>query len=212
MIAPGARPQLSLRGVRKSFPRRDGTSFVAIDDQSLDVGKGEFLVLLGASGCGKTTLLRCIAGLEQPDAGRIELNGSPVFDAASDIEVAPERRQIGMVFQSYALWPHMTVQENIAYPLQMRGTSRDQVSDAVARMLNAMNIAPLALQYPGQISGGQQQRVALARALVRGDDLILFDEPLSNVDAKVREHLRLRVAGPATRVRLHRSLCHARPG
>jgi iron(III) transport system ATP-binding protein len=191
MIAPGARPRLSLRGVRKSFPRRDGTSFVAIDDQSLDVGKGEFLVLLGASGCGKTTLLRCIAGLEQPDAGRIELNGSPVFDAASDIEVAPERRQIGMVFQSYALWPHMTVQENIAYPLQMRGTSRDQVSDAVARMLNAMNIAPLALQYPGQISGGQQQRVALARALVRGDDLILFDEPLSNVDAKVREHLRL---------------------
>lgn len=187
----GSRPRLSLQGVRKSFSRRDGTNFVAIDDLSLDVDKGAFLVLLGASGCGKTTLLRCIAGLEQPDAGRIELNGNAVFDAAARVEVAPERRQIGMVFQSYALWPHMTVQENVAYPLQMRKTSRDGVQDAVARMLKAMNIAPLAMQYPGQISGGQQQRVALARALVCGDDLILFDEPLSNVDAKVREHLRL---------------------
>jgi iron(III) transport system ATP-binding protein len=129
--------------------------------------------------------------LEQPDAGRIELGGSPVFDASAGIEVAPERRRIGMVFQSYALWPHMTVQENIAYPLQMRGTPRDRVRAEVGRMLKAMNIAPLALQHPGQISGGQQQRVALARALVCGDDLILFDEPLSNVDAKVREHLRL---------------------
>jgi iron(III) transport system ATP-binding protein len=191
VTAPAGQKRLSLRGVRKTFSRRDGTNFVAIDDLSLDVGQGEFLVLLGASGCGKTTLLRCIAGLEQPDAGRIELGGSPVYDAASGIEIPPERRQIGMVFQSYALWPHMTVQENIAYPLQMQGMSRDLARDAVGRMLNSMNIAPVAQQYPGQISGGQQQRVALARALVRGDDLILFDEPLSNVDAKVREHLRL---------------------
>ncbi len=191
MSAPSAPPRLSLRGLRKSFTRRSGTTFVAIDDLSLDVGTGEFLVLLGASGCGKTTLLRCIAGLEQPDAGRIELGGSPVFDASSGVDIAPERRRMGMVFQSYALWPHMTVQENVAYPLQMRGTPRDRVGDAVSRLLKAMNIGPLALQYPGQISGGQQQRVALARALVCGDDLILFDEPLSNVDAKVREHLRL---------------------
>ncbi|HYZ64202.1 MAG TPA: ABC transporter ATP-binding protein [Acetobacteraceae bacterium] len=191
MSVPGVQPRLQLRGLRKSFTRRDGTIFTAIDDLSLEVGRGEFLVLLGASGCGKTTLLRCVAGLEQPDAGRIELSGNPVFDAAAGIDVAPERRQIGMVFQSYALWPHMTVQENIAYPLQMRGTPRDRARGAVSRMLEAMNIAPLALQYPGQISGGQQQRVALARALVCGDDLILFDEPLSNVDAKVREHLRL---------------------
>jgi len=191
LSAPGARPRLRLHGLRKSFRRRDGTTFVAIDDLSLDVGRGEFLVLLGASGCGKTTLLRRVAGLEQPDAGRIELNGTPVYDVSTGIEVAPERRQIGMVFQSYALWPHMTVQENVLYPLQMRGIARDRGRDAVTRMLDAMNIAPLALQYPGQISGGQQQRVALARALVCGDDLILFDEPLSNVDAKVREHLRL---------------------
>jgi iron(III) transport system ATP-binding protein len=184
-------PRLRLRGVRKTFTRRDGTTLIAIDDLSLDVGRGEFLVLLGASGCGKTTLLRCVAGLEQPDVGRIELSGSPVFDPSAGIEVAPERRQIGMVFQSYALWPHMTVQENVAYPLQMRGTPRARIRDAVGRMLEAMNIAPLASQYPGQISGGQQQRVALARALICGDDLILFDEPLSNVDAKVREHLRL---------------------
>lgn len=191
MDAPDARPRLRLRGLRKTFKRQDGTDFTAIDDLDLDVRQGEFLVLLGPSGCGKTTLLRCVAGLEQPDAGSIELNGSRVFDALAGLEIAPERRRIGMVFQSYALWPHMTVQENISYPLRMRRTPAGQVGDAVNRMLAAMNIAPLARQYPGQISGGQQQRVALARALVSGDNLILFDEPLSNVDAKVREHVRL---------------------
>jgi iron(III) transport system ATP-binding protein len=184
-------PRLRLQGLRKTFHRRDGTAFHAVDDLSIEVGAGEFLVLLGASGCGKTTLLRSVAGLERPDSGRIELNGSAVFDSAAGIDIPPERRQIGMVFQSYALWPHMTVAQNVAYPLQMRGVRKDAIGTAVQNILSAVNIAELAHQHPGQISGGQQQRVALARALVCGDDLILFDEPLSNVDAKVREHLRL---------------------
>lgn len=188
---PDASPRLRLRGLCKTFRREDGTSFKAVDDLSLEVGRGEFLVLLGASGCGKTTLLRCVAGLETPDTGRIELNGKPVFCAQGGVDVPPERRQIGMVFQSYALWPHMTVAQNVAYPLQMRGIAKDRAREGIRRILTAMNIEELAGQYPGQISGGQQQRVALARALVCGDDLILFDEPLSNVDAKVREHLRL---------------------
>jgi iron(III) transport system ATP-binding protein len=184
-------PRLQLQGLRKTFHRRDGTAFHAVDDLSIEVGGGEFLVLLGASGCGKTTLLRCVAGLERPDAGRIALNGRAVFDSGAGVDIPPERRQIGMVFQSYALWPHMTVAQNVAYPLQMRGVSKDAIGAAVRKILSAVNIAELANQHPGQISGGQQQRVALARALVCGDDLILFDEPLSNVDAKVREHLRL---------------------
>jgi iron(III) transport system ATP-binding protein len=186
-----ATPRLRLRGLRKSFRRRGGAVFQAVDDISIDVGRGEFLVLLGASGCGKTTLLRCVAGLERPDAGCVELNGTPVFDAATGIDVPPERRRIGMVFQSYALWPHMTVTQNVEYPLQMRGIRGERAHAACRRILSAMNIAELAQQHPGQISGGQQQRVALARALVCGDELILFDEPLSNVDAKVREDLRL---------------------
>ncbi len=188
---PGTAPRLRLQHVQKAFTRRDGTSFKAIDDLSVAVGQGEFLVLLGPSGCGKTTLLRCVAGLERPDSGRIEVNGTAVFDAAAGVEVAPEQRRIGMVFQSYALWPHMTVAQNVGYPLKMRGMAREQAREAVRRILSVMNIEDLAQQHPGQISGGQQQRVALARALVPGDDLILFDEPLSNVDAKVREHLRL---------------------
>jgi iron(III) transport system ATP-binding protein len=119
------------------------------------------------------------------------LNGDLVFDSATGLDVPPERRHIGMVFQSYALWPHMTVAQNVAYPLEMQGIRGERARAAVHRILAAMNIEELARQHPGQISGGQQQRVALARALVCGDELILFDEPLSNVDAKVREHLRL---------------------
>jgi iron(III) transport system ATP-binding protein len=183
--------RLRLQDVNKAFRRESGQIVNAVADISLSVPEGEFLVLLGPSGCGKTTLLRCVAGLERPDAGRIEVNGSAVFDAHLGYNVPPQKRRIGMVFQSYALWPHMTVGQNVAYPLRMRGMARSEIKASVARMLNMMRLSDLAEQYPGQISGGQQQRVALARALVCGDDLILFDEPLSNVDAKVREHLRL---------------------
>jgi iron(III) transport system ATP-binding protein len=188
-----AGPVVSLRSVAKSFRRASGEVVRAIDGVSLDIAPGEFLVLLGPSGCGKTTLLRTIAGLERPDSGRIEIHSQAVFDDAARIAVAPERRALSMIFQSYALWPHMTVFKNVSYPLEnaRRRPPRSQIRDRVEHVLGLLGLEALAGQHPGQLSGGQQQRVALARALVAGDDLVLFDEPLSNVDAKVREQLRL---------------------
>jgi iron(III) transport system ATP-binding protein len=186
---PGA-PVVSVRSLAKTFRREDGSRARAIDDVALDVHPGEFVVLLGPSGCGKTTLLRTIAGLEEPDAGEIEIRGETVFSSARGIDVPPERRRLAMIFQSYALWPHMTAYQNVAYPLQGRRLKRGEVAERVARVFELVGIPELQRQYPGQMSGGQQQRVALARALVAGGDLVLFDEPLSNVDAKVREQLR----------------------
>ncbi|MGC5053349.1 ABC transporter ATP-binding protein [Micromonospora sp. DT48] len=189
---PTAGPIVRVRDVRKRFRRADGTDTNAVDDVSFDVARGEFLVLLGPSGCGKTTLLRMIAGLETPDAGSVEIDGVPVFDHARRLLVPPEKRRISMIFQSYALWPHMTVNQNVAYPLENRAEklSRAEIASRVQASLDLVHIGDLGRQYPGQMSGGQQQRVALARALVAGTDLVLFDEPLSNVDAKVREQLR----------------------
>lgn len=187
-------PIVQLSELNKSFTRSGGGIVKAIDDITLDIFRGEFSVLLGPSGCGKTTLLRSIAGLETPDSGDIVVDGETVFSAERGINLAPERRPISMVFQSYALWPHMTAYANIAYPLLARGRSapaRTEVSERVNHVLQMVGIPDLGNQYPNQMSGGQQQRVALARALVVGTDLILFDEPLSNVDAKVREQLRL---------------------
>lgn len=182
---------LSLHSVTKVFYRKDGEEVRAIDNVSLEINQGEFIVLLGPSGCGKTTLLRSVAGLEYPSSGTISIGGASVFDPQRGIAIPPERRQLGMVFQSYALWPHLTVADNIAYPLQMQGMRGAAIRARVSQILETMQIGHLEKQFPSQISGGQQQRVALARALVRGDSLILFDEPLSNVDAKVREHLRV---------------------
>ncbi len=183
-------PVVRLSNVRKYFTRRDGTRVPAIDGISLDVAPGQFFVLLGPSGCGKTTLLRCIAGLEYPDEGSIELSGRQHFSAKTGLSTGPEQRGLGMVFQSYALWPHMKVFDNVAFPLRTRKISEREVRERVNDILAAVGIAELAHQYPGQLSGGQQQRVALARALVSNRELVLFDEPLSNVDAKVREQLR----------------------
>jgi iron(III) transport system ATP-binding protein len=184
---------IRLRQLTKTFQRRSGEQVLAIDNVSLDVEPGEFLVLLGPSGCGKTTLLRSLAGLEVPTHGEIIIGGRPVFDSAQRLNVAPEDREMGMIFQSYALWPHMTVFDNVAYPLQARGRRKRDIRADVERVLELVGILELAKQYPGQISGGQQQRVALARALVGGTSIMLFDEPLSNVDAKVRELLRLEI-------------------
>jgi iron(III) transport system ATP-binding protein len=182
---------IQLENLSKTFVRRSGEEVRAIDDVSLTVEPGEFLVLLGPSGCGKTTLLRSLAGLEVPTSGRIVVNGRPLFDSAKRINVPPEQREMGMIFQSYALWPHMTVFDNVAYPLRSRGVPKKQVPADVERALALVSILELATQFPGQISGGQQQRVALARALVAQTGIVLFDEPLSNVDAKVREQLRV---------------------
>lgn len=182
---------LRVRTLVKHFRREDKSVVPAIDHVSLDVRPGEFVVLLGPSGCGKTTLLRSVAGLEKPDSGLIELHGEPVFDSAAGINIMPEGRRVGMVFQSYALWPHMSVFDNVAYPLKARGSPAGEIPDRVHEALRMVGIPELIKQFPSQMSGGQQQRVALARAIVANDKLVLFDEPLSNVDAKVREQLRI---------------------
>ena len=183
-------PVVSVRGLAKTFTRADGTPVTAVDNVSLDLTQGEFVVLLGPSGCGKTTLLRCIAGLERPDSGSIVIKGETMFDGAEGIEIQPQGRHLSMIFQSYALWPHMTAFDNVAYPLRSRKVPKGEVDARVHETLALVGIPELVEQHPGDMSGGQQQRVALARALVAGDDLVLFDEPLSNVDAKVRDQLR----------------------
>jgi iron(III) transport system ATP-binding protein len=186
-----AEPYVVVRDVTKVFRTRRG-EHVALDNVSIDIGTREFVVLLGPSGCGKTTLLRCIAGLERPDRGEILIDGNVVFSAAKRIELPPEKRNLGMVFQSYALWPHMTVFENVAYPLRSgRRIGESDVRSRVGEALARIGLETYALSYPGQLSGGQQQRVALARAIVATRGLVLFDEPLSNLDAKVRERLRI---------------------
>ncbi|PZH16091.1 ABC transporter ATP-binding protein [Streptomyces sp. NTH33] len=192
----GPEPALRIRGVRKMYRRSDGEMVPAVDDTTLDVAEGEVLVLLGASGCGKSTFLRCIAGLEKPDAGVIESHGKILSSAEDGVFIPPEQRDVSMIFQSYALWPHMTIFKNVAYPLTTghhKGLSRSQVRERVMGVLEMVGIAHLAEQYPAQISGGQQQRVALARALVKDSGIVLFDEPLSNVDARVRDQLRAEI-------------------
>ncbi|WP_156753641.1 ABC transporter ATP-binding protein [Actinokineospora pegani] len=191
---PGQAPAgIEVRALGKYFTDDRGDRVAAVDDITLTVRRGEFLVLLGPSGCGKTTLLRCLAGLETPDTGAIDMSGRTVFDAAAKADEA--QRQVGMVFQSYALWPHMTVEQNIAYPLttgpRSSRPSKPEVTARVQEMLALMRLTEQAQRRPGQLSGGQQQRVALARAIAAGNDVVLFDEPLSNIDAKVREALRL---------------------
>jgi len=175
--------------LKKEFRRLGGEQVTAVNDVSLSISPGQLVVLLGPSGCGKTTLLRCIAGLEHPDAGRIEINGKCVFDSDEGIRLAPEHRAVSMMFQSYALWPHMTAYKNVEYAVKSRGYLKD-VDARVTRALAQVGIPQLRDQYPSQMSGGQQQRVALARSLAVDPPVVLFDEPLSNVDAKVRDQLR----------------------
>lgn len=181
---------VSITNLRKEFQRRGGERVVAVDDVSLEIRSGSLVILLGPSGCGKTTLLRCIAGLEYPDCGRIEISGQCVYDSERGIALPPERRDISMMFQSYALWPHMTAYQNVEYAVRSRGKSRVAARERSLQALDQVRIAELCDQYPGQMSGGQQQRVALARSLAVDPQVVLFDEPLSNVDAKVRYQLR----------------------
>ncbi|MBA5980956.1 putative 2-aminoethylphosphonate ABC transporter ATP-binding protein [Pseudomonas sp. Y5-11] len=171
---PGA--PMKVRGVQKRFG-----AFTALDNVSLDVAAGELVCLLGPSGCGKTTLLRCIAGLEKQDSGELYLGDRDVS------QLAPQARDYGILFQSYALFPNLTVEANIAYGLA--GSGRDEVRRRVGQMLELVGLTGSEKKYPGQLSGGQQQRVALARALAPAPSLLLLDEPMSALDARVREHL-----------------------
>ena len=161
-----------------------------VRDASFGVDRGKLVTLLGPSGCGKTTTLRCIAGIEAPDAGAIRLGDRVMTDTAQRIQLRPERRDIGMVFQSYALWPHMTVFENVAFPLRMRRERTAAIRSRVEEMLELVGLSGMGKRQPGQLSGGQQQRVALARALVYRPSLLLLDEPLSNLDAALRDAIR----------------------
>ncbi len=174
----------ALQGLHKSFGPRE-----VVSDVSLSVAEGEFVVILGPSGCGKTTTLCMIAGLERPDRGAIAIDGAVV--SAPGRFVRPEHRAIGMVFQSYAIWPHMTVFENVAYPLRVRGVGMRERRERTERVLDLVGLANEGPRPATALSGGQMQRVALARALVSDPALLLFDEPLSNLDLKLRERLRL---------------------
>ena len=157
---------------------------------SMDLQRGEVVSLLGPSGSGKTTLLRAVAGLEVPHEGKIEIGDRTVFDGAANIEMPAESRNLGLVFQSYALWPHKTVAANVAYGLRLRKVGAEELAQRVAEVLKQLGLGALGERFPHQLSGGQQQRVAIARALVYNPRVILLDEPLSNLDAKLREEAR----------------------
>jgi len=178
-------PDLMVENLYKRFG-----DVVAVDHISFTVREGEFLTLLGPSGCGKTTTLFAIAGLDRPDDGLIRVGETTFFDSATGDFIVPEQRNCGMVFQSYALWPHMTVYENLAFPLRLRKVPKEERSERIHEALRLVELEPYKDRYPHQLSGGQQQRVALGRALVYSPTLLLLDEPLSNLDAKLRERAR----------------------
>jgi len=173
---------INLQNIVKRFG-----SLEAVSQVSLDIQDGELFTLLGPSGCGKTTILRLIGGFHEPDQGGISFGGRSVTG------IPPYERNIGMVFQNYALWPHMTIFENVAYGLKIKKFSREKIVSKVSHALSLVNLEGLEKRYPGQLSGGQQQRVALARALVLNPDVLLLDEPLSNLDAKIRLQVRAEI-------------------
>jgi iron(III) transport system ATP-binding protein len=176
---------IEIQNLFKSFK-----DVVAVNRINLEINQGEMLTLLGPSGCGKTTTLRCIAGLEKPEEGDIVIDGKPMLSQGF---VQPSKRGIGMVFQNYAVWPHMKVYNNIVYGLKLQKLSRQKIQQKAQKVLELVGLDGLEDRYPSQLSGGQQQRVALARALVGNPKVLLLDEPLSNLDAKLREELRFEI-------------------
>jgi len=184
--------ELRVENLRKVFPPTKGTPLAkaAIDDVSFTIAAGEIVVLLGPSGCGKTTTLRCVAGLEHPTSGRIAIGGTMYTDPQAGVLVPPRARNLGMVFQSYAVWPHMTVRQNVAYPLKARGVKRSEQAGFIEEALSLVELSAYADRPVTQLSGGQMQRVALARSMVYQPQILLLDEPLSNLDAQLRLRLR----------------------
>ena len=179
---------IRVEGVSKGYAKHQ-----VHQNLSLDIIRGECFTLLGPSGCGKTVLIRMIAGHEVPDEGKISIDNTIVTDSATGEYIPPERRGLGIVFQDYAVWPHMTVFENIAYPLKMEKRPKAEIDELVYRMIDIVGMKGLDKRLPSELSGGQQQRVALARALVAQPGLLLLDEPLSNLDAKLRESMRFEI-------------------
>jgi len=189
---------LRVDSLTKVYPNTSDRIAGGVRDASFTIPPGTFFTLLGPSGCGKTTTLRCLAGLERPDTGQIVLNDRVLFDSSSGISLPIDRRNIGMVFQSYAIWPHMTVAENVAFPLTVakdRSFRRSEIQEHVKRALSVVSLDGFQNRSATQLSGGQQQRVALARAIVRVPALLLLDEPLSNLDAQLREEMRTELTG-----------------
>jgi iron(III) transport system ATP-binding protein len=181
---------LSVRSLFTEYANERGGAVKAAQNVSFEVPEGKLFTLLGPSGCGKTTTLRSIAGLEKPIAGEIEVAGRLVYSSDKGIFVAPNKRNFGMVFQSYAIWPHMNVFQNVAFPLEVRRFAKKDIRDKVMRVLHAVALEELVDRDATKLSGGQQQRLALARALVMEPQLLLLDEPLSNLDAKLRDRMR----------------------
>ena len=188
-------PMLQVRNLHASYVDAAGKVVKAVQDVSFDVPEGKLFTLLGPSGCGKTTTMRSIAGLERPLAGEVVVSGEAVYSADRRIFVAPNKRNFGMVFQSYAIWPHMNVFDNAAFPLQVgkRKFTRKQIEDKVMRVLTIVGLESFVDREATMLSGGQQQRLALARALAMEPKLLLLDEPLSNLDAKLRERMRFEI-------------------
>jgi iron(III) transport system ATP-binding protein len=188
----GSRPKVAIRleNLSKTYP---GNAQKAVDGLSLEVADGEVFTLLGPSGCGKSTTLRMVAGLEAPDEGSIYFGGQAVVVTNQGISLPPEKRNLGMVFQSYAIWPHMTVEENVGFPLRARKFARSEIKPRVSQALELVGMGGMEKRPGPLLSGGQQQRVALARALVNEPRILLLDEPFSNLDAKLREQMRLEV-------------------
>jgi iron(III) transport system ATP-binding protein len=178
---------IKVSALTKSYSK---DSVKAVNGIDFEVPTGTILTLLGPSGCGKTTTLRCVAGLERADEGEIDLFGDTVFSAAQNIAVHPSKRQVGMIFQSYAIWPHMTVFQNVAYPLKGKKMGRDEMRRRAMEAISLVNLEGMEDRPAPKLSGGQQQRVALARAIAGDPKIFLLDEPLSNLDAKLREEMR----------------------
>lgn len=178
-------PDIVLKNVTKRFGK-----FVAVNNLNLKIDDKDFITLLGPSGCGKTTTLRMIAGLESPTEGEIYIDNKLVFSAEKGIDVSPDKRNVGFLFQNYALWPHMTVYKNIAFGLENLKWSKDKINERVTEMVKMLKVEKFTERYPAELSGGQQQRVAIARTLAPGPKVLFMDEPLSNLDAKLRMEMR----------------------
>ena len=185
---------ITLKDINKIYPN----GYHAVHNFNLEIEKGEFIVFVGPSGCGKSTTLRMIAGLETPTEGSISIDGRVVFDADRGINLPPNKRDVGFLFQNYALWPHMTVYQNIAFGLENLKWDKKRIRERTAELLKMLRIEPFEKRYPSELSGGQQQRVAIARTLAPGPKVLFMDEPLSNLDAKLRMEMRTELK------RLHR--------